>query len=115
MIEICFRLFPYFPQTRTGNIVIFNLPNVAASKVGMVLTIWKGTKKPKIVTKQIGLSHVKVLRVVTLDPMPGKSHSFLGSGTSTVDLVCPEALVAVLDSVDSQETLGQITVAISEE
>ena len=95
--------------------VIFNLQNVAASKIGMVLTIWKGTKKPKIVTKEIGLSHVKVLRVVAFDPMPGMNRSFLASGTSAVEMLCPEALVAVLDSVDSEESLGQIKVDISEE
>lgn len=97
---------------RTGNLVIFNLQGLNHSRVGMVLTIWKGTKKPKVFSKQIGLSHVSVLRVVSLTR---ENQMWKCNGTSSVHMLGPESLVAILNCESSEERDGECFVTVSPE
>ena len=70
IISIYTMLFPARREPRTGQVVVFLLPAVGAAapehKVGLVLSVWKGVKVPKVISGPCHINCCNAFRAVTM-------------------------------------------------
>ena len=68
-------------SVRPGNVVLFHVPSENSGlELGLVTTIWKGVRNPKIVTSEIAINACWAFRAVVLDVEmdPAKVRVWMG-------------------------------------
>ncbi len=70
-------------SVRPGNVVLFQVPSEkekSGIEIGLVTTIWKGVRNPKIVTSEISINACWAFRVVVLgvEMNPAKVRVWMG-------------------------------------
>lgn len=70
--------------------------------VAMVTSIWKSTKKPKLVTSPFPLSHLIAFRCCQLEPCADSVSRWEASEKSIPWVLKPEAILAVLAPFDAE-------------
>lgn len=79
-------------------------PRVQTACVGLVLTIWKCAKKPKLATSSVEMKHMVAGRVVVLSPCKEEGEIvFRANGTSISTIIRPMSVVSILDCTETQE------------
>ena len=84
--------------------------------VGLVLSCWITTRKPKLATLATKLEHLVCARVVEMTEVTEDSVTYYRCfGTSRTWVVVPESIVAILAPVTIKNELHSCTVTLSEE
>lgn len=87
--------------SRPGNIVLYHQPNSKGTLgIGMVMSVWKGVKAPKMVSGETPIDSCSAFRVVVLEKATAPK-TWACNGTSVAFVVRVEALVAILDCEES--------------
>lgn len=110
-----------------GNVVIFLALEKVEGKiarkahVGLTLTVWKHSKKPKVVSSPIDMQHCLAIRVVHMVPhLDNEATMFIAPkvwrcfDTSVATIVRPMSLVAVLDCATSKPFDSGLQVELTE-
>ncbi len=69
-------------STRPGNVVVFHVPAIGSGSspprldVGLVMSVWKGVKKPHVVGSEVPVNSCVAFRCVCLSLADLKDHSF---------------------------------------
>eukprot|EP00438_Fugacium_kawagutii_P008765 Skav206808 [mRNA] locus=scaffold1990:310438:313959:- [translate_table: standard] len=104
---------------RSGNVVIMVVPrkgsNTRLATVGLVISVWRGQKKPQLATAVCSLGHVIALRCIVLQPAMANPKKWIGDDHSVPWVLRPEALVAVLDVESSHQTMEGIEISVTQE
>lgn len=93
---------------RSGQIIVAVVPKrvrtgfIRVAVVGVVLTMWRSPKQPKIATTALPMSHVVGFRIVEMKPSL-KPDLWECDGKSDSYVVRPQAVVAILDHQEGPE------------
>ena len=86
---------------RPGQIVLFHKPTMSATiELGMVLTVWRGIKAPKVFAGPVQISSCPALRILELSPADETKHppiDWRGNAESHAWVVRMESVIAMLD------------------
>eukprot|EP00438_Fugacium_kawagutii_P012511 Skav212719 [mRNA] locus=scaffold113:730213:738201:- [translate_table: standard] len=79
-LSLCKREFMVWAQlanlqdTRPGNCVLFQVPSAyAAIEVGMIVSVWRGVRKPRLAVSEVPIDGVSAFRVLQLLPAEKES------------------------------------------
>eukprot|EP00435_Cladocopium_sp_Y103_P017067 s1083_g4.t1 len=106
-----------------GHVLIFitNLKNPSGQKVqtacvGLVLTLWKCAKKPKLATASVEMKHMVAGRVVLLSfEKEQDGLVFRADGTSISTIIKPMSVVSILDCTETQESQNGVMLKLTPE
>ena len=109
-----------YDVVRSGNIVVAVVPKRKASTrafratiVGLVVTVWRSSKKPKLCTGPVSMDHCCALRLIELEPNSDNS-AWHCNEQSQAWLVDPQACALVLDCSKYQDSHDGCSVVLTE-
>lgn len=84
--------------------------------VGLILSLWRSSRKPKLVTAAVSMKHVVCARVAVMD-CGSTTDGFCGvaSDTSVCMIIRPMSIVAVLDIEKTKSLSDGVSVVFSDD
>ncbi len=99
--------------------VAFLSENKRGPFVGLVISMWQGTKKPRLATQALPFKNVSILRVVQLSPLPvaddAESSGYQCSCSSQVHMLRSWKVMSVLDVESSEEAIEGLKLFLSKD
>lgn len=78
--------------------ILFHVPQTSEVDIGMVITVWKGVKKPKVHPGEVPINSVAAFRAVVMEMVDTEDATrWRCHARSICTVVRPQALVAILD------------------
>lgn len=84
-------------------------------RVGLVLSVWVSTRKPKLATSKCSMSHCVAARVVEMSQPDAEKNEFECDGHAAAWVLRPESIVAVLAFEIYVDSSVKCTVVLNEE
>ena len=88
---------------------------VRAAIVGMVMSVWTGTKQPKLTTTAASINHCAAIRIVEMTPSSQIiSTKFECNELSNTFMLQPHSIAALLEVADVQDTSERMHLTVSD-
>lgn len=119
VVGCCGYVLWWGSQLRSGNVIAALLPVDRGARrelrVGMVLSVWTSTKKPRLSTSSTPMAHCVAARVLEMQPVLASERTFTCNGISTPWVVMPESVVAILSPESFQDDAQECALTLSQE